>query len=147
MINYILAQLPVPSTDKQFFALLLFLAVQSLIQLWQVRQGSKAQAIALDIKKQTNGLIEKTVQASSTIAFSQGELKGRIQEQARVADKLAIADEVAQKLAKVSAGEAAALAAALAAPAALAAALAAPSALAAAVPTGLTPDPDIHHIA
>jgi hypothetical protein len=102
-MNSLLAQLPMPApvTRWEFWAVIAYLTIQSLVQLYQLRQASQLKVTSETIRKQTNGLIAETVKNAATIAHSEGEQKGRMQEQARMAAKQAVADEVATHLAEI----------------------------------------------
>jgi hypothetical protein len=53
------------------------------------------------IKKQTNGMVEASVASARQSGVAQGELVGAAREQARVAAKLALANEVESHLAEL----------------------------------------------
>jgi hypothetical protein len=86
--------LPTPSTRWEFWAVLGYLTLQSLLQLYQLKQTHK-------IEKQTNGLIDSTVQAAKASSRMEGELAGAAKEQVRIAAKLAISDEAAANLERI----------------------------------------------
>jgi hypothetical protein len=81
----------IPATRWEFWAVLVYLTLQSLVQLYQVKQARR-------IEKQTNGMVANSVDAAGVAGEARGEAKGRIQEQERVAAGLAISDEVAANL-------------------------------------------------
>lgn len=91
----LLAQLPPvvppPSTRWEFWAVMGYLTIQAIIQLFQLKQGRR-------IEKQTNGMVASSVLSASIAGEARGETKGRIQEQARIAAKLAVADTAAAVL-------------------------------------------------
>jgi hypothetical protein len=81
-----------PHIDNVFQLIfgLAFLATQ----IYQIRQGRR-------IEKQTNGLIASTVESATAAGLAAGENKGRTEEQARIAAKLALSDEVAAHLEEI----------------------------------------------
>lgn len=93
--------LPTPSTRWEFWGIVAVLVVQSLVQLYQLRQANEIKSTTVQIKKQTNGLIAETVRSAAAIAHAEGEQKGRLMEQARIAAKQAVADEVAIHLSEI----------------------------------------------
>jgi hypothetical protein len=78
---------PVPSNGWEFAAIIIFLILQSLVQLFQLRQGNQ-------IKTQTNGLVEAKVKAAEEAAHLAGQQDGILKEQARIRTQLALSNEV-----------------------------------------------------
>jgi hypothetical protein len=57
------------------------------------------------IQKQTNGLVDSSIKAAEATARMEGELAGASKEQARIARKLALSDEVAANLASLKSND------------------------------------------
>ncbi|HEX3732607.1 MAG TPA: hypothetical protein VHU91_06785 [Mycobacteriales bacterium] len=66
--------IPVPSTKWEFWAVFVYLTIQSLIQLYQLRQANEIKAKAEEIKKQTNGLVSQSVQLATEKGRAEGQL-------------------------------------------------------------------------
>ena len=103
-----LAQLPgnvpMPETNWQFWAVIAYLTIQSLTQLYQLRQAGQLKAQTSELKKQTDGLVTSSVAMANKEGLARGQIAGAITEQARVAAKLAVADEVAARLESIKQG-------------------------------------------
>jgi hypothetical protein len=99
MIETILAQLPpgvpLPSSSWEFWAVIGYLTIQSLVQMYQLRQASEINRKAEEIKVQTNGLVASSVKSAGEAGHAAGQLAGVVKEQIRAAAVLALSDEVA----------------------------------------------------
>jgi hypothetical protein len=100
----LVAQMQLPpsvETRWQFWGLvawMIYMTIGKAIVIWQNHQLAKNEEV---IKEQTNGLVDKAVVAAALAGEARGEQKGRIEEQARVAAKLALSDEVAAHLEEI----------------------------------------------
>ena len=80
---------------------LIAFALLIAFQAFQIWQNAAIKSQGNVIEKQTNSLVDHTIQAAEAAMHAKGEAAGVIKEQARVAAKTALADEVAAHLQEI----------------------------------------------
>jgi len=106
MIYLLLAQvfpadIPTPTTRYEFWAVIFILAIQTLLQWRQSMQTSRTEKNVSIIQKQTNGLVEEKVNAARDQARFETIWNATEAEQKRVAQGLAIANQVQADLERI----------------------------------------------
>jgi hypothetical protein len=89
------AGVPVPSTNWQFWAVMGYLTLQTIVQIMAKVQSNRTEKLASEIKIQTDGLVASSVKLAGQAGHAAGIVRGEEKEQARAAEVLALADEVA----------------------------------------------------
>jgi hypothetical protein len=101
----LLAQMPAlpatPETRWEFWAVMGYLTIQTLGQIYSKRQGDRIERQSARIEEQTNGLVQHQVDAATIAGHAQGEIAGVQKEQVRVAAKLALSNEVEAHLEEI----------------------------------------------